>query len=73
MIVPVTAAANTPVTIVHGLGRKVQAVWCISNNDGAALTPRLQWGTTLAAGVSTNQKLTVQGDEAMTKALLVLF
>jgi hypothetical protein len=73
IIVPTTAAANAPVTVVHGLGRKVIAVLCFSNNAGANLTPRLQWGTSLAGGVSTNQKLTVQGDEAMVNALLVMF
>jgi hypothetical protein len=73
MIVPVTAAANTPVTIVHGLSRKVQALWVLSNNGGANLTPRMLWGTSLAGGVSTTQKLTVQGDEAMVNCLLVMF
>lgn len=73
VIVPVTAAINTPVKITHGLGRKVQAAWCISNNAGANLTPRLQWGTSLAGGVNTNTQLTIQGDEAMTSALVVMF
>ncbi|MDE2104445.1 MAG: hypothetical protein KGL39_44835 [Patescibacteria group bacterium] len=73
MIVPVTAAASTPVKVTHGLGRKVQGMIVLANNAGANLTPRLQWGTTLAGGVSTIQQVTIQGDEAMTNCLVFIF
>ena len=68
IIVPVTADANTSVTVTHGLARKIQAAWCISNDAGAAFAPKLKFGTE----VSTAQQVDLIGDVAMTNALVVL-
>lgn len=70
IIVPVTAAANTPTIVKHGLGRLVQGMWCIANDGGALPTPRLQFGPTF--GQTTMQEVGIQGDEQMVNALVVM-
>ena len=73
VIVPVTGAANTPITVTHGLGRKVQGMKVFSNANGGIFNPRLKWGTSLAGGISTPQRVTVEGDETMTNCLIEMF
>lgn len=65
----VTAAANTTVTVTHGLGRKIKMAWSVANNGGASFTPKLMFGTT----VNTNTQVNLIGDVAMTNALVCLF
>jgi hypothetical protein len=69
VIVPVTAAANTPVTVTHGLARKVQAAFCIRNNGGLDFTAAIKYGAT----INNNQRVDVTGSVAMTDALVVFF
>lgn len=68
VIVPVTVAANAAITVTHGLGRKVQIAWCLANNSGADVAPRLAFGTP----TSTAQQVSITGDLAMTNALVFL-
>ena len=69
IVVPVSGAANTNITVTHGLGRIVRRVLCLANNKGASFTPQLAFGPGLGGGaVSTTQKVTIQGTVAMTSA-----
>lgn len=69
MFVPVTAVANTPITITHNLGRIVQGMIAVLNNGGADFTPALRF----AAGEHSNTKQTIEADAAMTNCLIWLF
>lgn len=67
MIVPVTAAADTPVLVTHNLGRIPQSIEAISNDGGTAQNPAM----TLAAGVApTRTQATIQGNQTMTNCLV---
>jgi len=70
VIVPVTVAANTPVTITHNLGRLVQGMLAISNGaNGELFTPQL--ARTIGGGsVRTPEKQSIQGNLAMTSCLV---
>lgn len=69
MIVPVTAAANTPVTVTHNLGRLVQGMLAVLNNAGATFTPKLMF----AAGTRSASQQTIEADTAMTNCLVWFF
>lgn len=72
IICPVSAAANTPVKVTHGLGRKVQGMWMMANDGGATVTSGLLFGTTLAGGVNTNEQVTIEAPVVMTNALVFM-
>jgi hypothetical protein len=63
----VTAAANTPVVVKHGLARKVKAMWAIVNNGGASFAPQLLF---TANGTQT---VSIEGNLAMTNCAIVIF
>lgn len=68
-IVPVTAAANTNVNAAHGLGRIPAGMMCLLNNGGADFDVKLKFGS----GTSDNNNQSIQGDGAMTNALIFFF
>jgi hypothetical protein len=68
MIVPLTAAANAPVTVTHNLGRIVQGMIVLLNAAGAAFPPRLMF----APGERSATKQTIVGDADMTTCLVWL-
>lgn len=67
VIVPLSAAANTPVTATHNLGRPVQVYWPLINNGGATVPPRL-----VLAAPSSNNAQGFSGDVAMTNCLVFM-
>lgn len=69
VLCPVTAAANTPVTVVHNLGRKVQGMFAILNNAGADYNPQLKFG----GGPSTNIEQSIEGNVVMTNCFVFFF
>lgn len=73
MVVPVTAAANTPVTITHNLGRLVQGMIAISNGaNGELFTPGVARVITGSPVRSASQQ-TIQANLAMTSCLVWVF
>lgn len=70
VIVPVTVAANTQITVTHNLGRKVQGMLALINDGGLALPPKLYFGV---APTSTASQQSIEGDTTMTNCLVWLF
>jgi len=66
MIVPVTVAANTDITVNHRLGRLVQGMIPLLNNGGATFTPKLKYG----AGPRTFNQQSINADTALTNCLI---
>jgi hypothetical protein len=66
MIVPVSGAANTPITVTHNLGRLVQGFVPLINNAGATFNPKLMFG----AGPNSNTQVTIVGSEILTNCLI---
>lgn len=66
MIVPVTAAANTDVTVNHRMGRLVQGMIPLLNNGGATVVPKLKYG----AGPRSFNQQSINADTAMTNCLV---
>lgn len=69
MLVPVSAAAATPITITHNLGRLVQGMHVVLNNGGASYAPRVQF----VAGPRSNTQQAIQFEEDAVNALLMVF
>ena len=75
MIVPVTVAANTPITIQHNLGRQIQGMICISNGaKGELFPPQFALVVPPTAGaIQSSSQATVQANATATQALLWVF
>ncbi len=68
VIVPVSAASGTDVTVTHNLGRKVQAMIPLLNNSGVSYTPQLKFG----AGPATASQQSINANATMTNCLVFL-
>ena len=68
VVVPITVAANTPITVTHNLGRFVQGMIPLINNAGATFVPKLKFG----GGPSTVSEQSIEGDTDMTNCLVLL-
>lgn len=66
MIVPVTVAANTDITVNHNMGRLVQGMIPIINHGGATLTPKLKFG----AGPRDFNRQSINADTTLTNCLI---
>lgn len=72
MIVPVTVAANTNITITHNLGRQIQGMICVLNGANGELFPP-QFALVLPATNNGARQSVVKANGACTSALLWVF
>jgi len=73
MVVPVTAAASTPVVITHNLGRLVQGMIAISNGANGELFPPAVARVISGSPTRTATKQSIQANGTMTSCLVWVF
>lgn len=69
IFVPVTVAANTPITVTHNLGRIPQGVTAVINNMGLYTNPDIALAPNPSL-LPTRQQATIEGNTAMFNCLV---